>query len=145
MDKTKPVHYISEPIHEWEEQLRDGNKEVYDHFTSHIEGLQLERIRTLRSGQSMKDLPEELHHASFKRRANRRVMDGTPTEKRGGAPSGIKRLHFDEPCLTITGAATREFIHPEENRPLTIRECARIQTFPDWFDFCGNPVENWLK
>jgi DNA (cytosine-5)-methyltransferase 1 len=68
-------------------------------------------------------------------------MDGTPTEKRGGAPSGLKRLIIDEPCLTITGAATREFIHPTCHRPLTIRECARIQTFPDDFVFLGNSSE----
>jgi DNA (cytosine-5)-methyltransferase 1 len=47
-------------------------------------------------------------------------------------------LHPNEPCLTITGAATRELIHPHENRPLTIRECARIQTFPDSFHFNGS-------
>jgi DNA (cytosine-5)-methyltransferase 1 len=68
-------------------------------------------------------------------------MDGTPTEKRGGAPSGLKRLIANEPCLTITGAATREFIHPTVDRPLTIRECARIQTFPDNFEFCGTATQ----
>lgn len=86
----------------------------------------------------MKDLPEELWHESFRKRAFRRVKDGTPTEKRGGAPSGIKRLHGDLQSLTITGAASREFIHPEHNRPLTIRECARIQSFPDRYHFFGN-------
>lgn len=86
----------------------------------------------------MKDLPEELQHNSFKKRANRRVADGMPTEKRGGAPSGLKRLIASEPCLTITGAATRELIHHSEDRPLTIREAARIQTFPDDFLFFGN-------
>ena len=91
----------------------------------------------LKPGQTMKDLPEHLQHLSFKRRASRRVMDGTPTEKRGGAPAGLKRLLAAEPSLTITGAATREFIHPAQDRPLTIRECARIQTFPDDFDFSG--------
>jgi DNA (cytosine-5)-methyltransferase 1 len=40
--------------------------------------------------------------------------------------------------LTITGAATREFIHPIENRTLTVRECARLQTFPDDFQFFGS-------
>jgi DNA (cytosine-5)-methyltransferase 1 len=86
----------------------------------------------------MKDLPTEYWHASFKQRAFRRVMDGTPTEKRGGAPSGIKRLRGELQCLTITGAANREFIHPNEDRPLTIRECARVQSFPDWYEFHGN-------
>ena len=112
-----------------------------DHIRKNETGIQLKRIAALKIGQSMKDLPENLQHDSFKRRASRRVCDGTPSEKRGGAPSGIKRLSYDEPCLTITGAATSEFIHPHENRMLTIRECARIQTFPDSFSFCGTDAQ----
>lgn len=114
---------------------------VSDHYIMKQNGLQYERILKLLPGQTMKDLPTDLQHESFKRRANRRVKDGIPTEKRGGAPSGLKKLHIDQPSLTITSAATREFIHPLENRPLTIRECARIQTFPDWFNFSGNSAD----
>jgi DNA (cytosine-5)-methyltransferase 1 len=97
-------------------------------------------MKMLAPGQTMKDLPVEMQHASFRRRANRRVCDGTPTEKRGGAPSGIKRLFADEPALTITGAAMREFVHPQEDRTLSLRECARLQTFPDDFQFSGPPA-----
>ena len=111
---------------------------VSEHCTAPLDATQSARIEYLGPGQTMKDLPLHLQHASFQRRANRRVLDGTPSEKRGGAPSGLKRLHWDEPCLTITGAATREFVHPTENRCLTIRECARIQTFPDDFVFAGS-------
>ena len=114
---------------------------VDDHYSPSIQGIQKERICALKPGQTMKDLPERLQHDSFKKRANRRVADGMPTEKRGGAPSGVKRLHADQPCLTITGAATRELIHPTQDRPLTLRECARIQTFPDTFTFCGSASE----
>lgn len=123
---------------DFEAILRGNSNVVSDHYYKEITGIQLERISSLKGGQTMKDLPEYLQHESFKKRANRRVADGTPTEKRGGAPSGLKRLKYEEPCLTITGAATRELIHPEENRPLTIRESARIQTFPDSFEFMGN-------
>ena len=129
--------YESAPKTEWEQYLRGRAANISDHFTPKLNSLQKERIKALKPGQTMKDLPTYLQHASFKRRANRRVMDGTPSEKRGGSPSGLKRLIFDEPCLTITGAAIREFIHPEEERPLTIRETARIQTFPDDFFFMG--------
>ena len=86
----------------------------------------------------MKNLPDELQHPSFRRRAFRRVMDGTPTERRGGAPSGLKRLVAEDPCLTITSAAPTELIHPFDHRPLTLRECARLQSFPDWFEFEGS-------
>lgn len=116
-----------------------------DHVFKKEEGIQLERISALQAGQSMKDLPEHLQHDSFKRRAFRRVCDGTPSEKRGGAPSGLKRLSYDEPCLTITSASTSEFVHPVKNRTLTIRECARIQTFPDNFSFCGTDSQKMLQ
>jgi DNA (cytosine-5)-methyltransferase 1 len=95
----------------------------------------------LRPGQTMKDLPEEFWSPSFKRRAFRRVMDGTPTEKRGGAPSGLKRLESNLSSLTITSAATREFIHPDDDRPLTLREAARLQSFPDRVQFNGNEAQ----
>ncbi len=137
-DKDKKLQYSSDPIDAFDEFLRNSCLNVSDHYSFNITGTQLERISLLKPGQTMKDLPDHLQHESFKKRANRRVADGTPTEKRGGSPSGLKKLHYNEPCLTITGAATREFIHPIENRPLTIRECARIQTFPDSFNFSGN-------
>jgi DNA (cytosine-5)-methyltransferase 1 len=109
-----------------------------DHTYSALEGLDIERARRLKPGQRMRDLPEELWHESYKRRAYRRVMDGMPVEKRGGAPAGLRRLRADEPSKAITGAAINEFLHPVEDRPLTVRECARIQTFPDDFVFAGS-------
>jgi DNA (cytosine-5)-methyltransferase 1 len=87
--------------------------------------------------QLMDFVPWSTFSRLVKRRAFRRVMDGTPTEKRGGAPSGVKRLVGELNSLTITSAATREFVHPLENRPLTLRETARIQSFPDRYRFCG--------
>lgn len=103
-----------------------------------LTGSDFERAKLLKQGQRMRDLPEEFWHDSYRRRAYRRVMDGMPVEKRGGAPSGIRRLRADEPSKAITGAAINEFIHPVEDRPLTVRECARVQTFPDDFKFLGS-------
>jgi DNA (cytosine-5)-methyltransferase 1 len=112
-----------------------------DHHFSPFNCADQQRASLLKQGQRMRDLPEELWHESYKRRANRRVSDGTPTERRGGAPSGLRRLIADEPSKAITGGALREFVHPNEDRPLTIRECARLQTFPDQFRFSGTQGE----
>src|SRR5262249_1395186 len=101
----------------------------------------LERANLLKPGQRMADLPEELWHESYRRRAYRRVMDGTPTERRGGAPSGVRRLVAEEPCKAITGGALSEFLHPSEHRNLTLRECAGVQTSPDEFVFTGPASE----
>jgi DNA (cytosine-5)-methyltransferase 1 len=139
-DKAASVLYrTDEPENSFDLLMRTGNNlpGVTQHFQPE-DYTGKPHIEMLKPGQTMKDLPENLWHESFKRRANRRVSDGTPTEKRGGSPSGVKRLHGDRQALTITGAATREFIHPQWNRPLTIRECARIQTFPDHYQWEGN-------
>jgi DNA (cytosine-5)-methyltransferase 1 len=137
-DLNQPLPYAGKPQNELQAYLRGSAQRVTDHWASALSEIQLERVRGLRPGQTMKDLPGHLQHESFQRRAFRRVMDGTPVEKRGGAPSGLKRLFADEPSLTITSAATREFVHPSENRLLTLRECARLQTFPDEFVFAGS-------
>lgn len=136
-------------VQEYKQQLdstlfkyyKSANNCFTGHYSKSIEGLNLQRIKALKQGQSMQDLPENLQHESFKKRSKRRVKDGMPSEKRGGPPSGLKRLYIDQPSLTITSAATREFIHPIEDRPLTLRESARIQTFPDNFQFKGNQSE----
>lgn len=114
------------------------------HFVKSISYDYIERIKHLDQGQTMRDLPKEFWHQSYKKRANRRVKDGMPTEKRGGAPSGIKRLIYDQPSKAITGGTISEFVHPIKNRPLTIRECARIQTFPDYFEFKG-PITKQIQ
>ncbi len=115
--------------------------EPSDHVYSLFGEADQARAVLLRQGQRMRDLPEEYWHESYKRRANRRVKDGIPTEKRGGAPSGLRRLIADEPSKAITGGALREFVHPYQDRHLTIRECARLQQFPDNFVFCGSQAE----
>ncbi|MEA3332915.1 MAG: DNA (cytosine-5-)-methyltransferase [Pseudomonadota bacterium] len=60
----------------------------------------------------------------------------------GGGKTGMaRRLSWDEPSLTLTCAPAQkqtERCHPEETRPLTVREYARIQTFPDNWEFTGS-------
>ncbi|QWF18550.1 DNA cytosine methyltransferase [Lysobacter capsici] len=136
------AYAAAQPSNDYDASMRSGNVggTVSDHVDATL-AADADRYRLLAAGQSMKDLPEALWHASFKRRAFRRVMDGTPTERRGGAPSGLKRLHGDLQSLTITGASARELIHPQADRPLTRRECARIQTFPDRYRFHGGAAD----
>ena len=132
------VNYTAPPLCAYQAGLRrEDNRAVLHHQVKRVNEVTQQRITHLPQGATMKSLPPELQHPSFTRRAFRRVMDGTPTERRGGAPAGLKRLVADQPALTITSAAPTEFIHPLEDRILTLRECARIQSFPDWYEFSG--------
>lgn len=59
----------------------------------------------------------------------------------GGKTGMARRLSLNEPSLTLTCAPAQkqtERCHPTETRPLTVREYARIQTFPDEWNFAGS-------
>ncbi|WP_439273580.1 DNA (cytosine-5-)-methyltransferase [Pseudochrobactrum sp. HB0163] len=67
----------------------------------------------------------------------------------GGGKTGMaRRLSWDEPSLTLTTAPAQkqtERCHPEETRPLTVREYARIQTFPDEWKFEGTVTAQYKQ
>lgn len=66
----------------------------------------------------------------------------------GGGKTGMaRRIGWDEPCLTLTCSPAQkqtERCHPDETRPFTVREYARIQTFPDDWEFSG-PISQQYK
>lgn len=67
----------------------------------------------------------------------------------GGGKTGMaRRLSMDEPSLTLTCSPAQkqtERCHPIETRPLTVREYARIQTFPDNWSFEGNMADKYKQ
>ncbi len=67
----------------------------------------------------------------------------------GGGKTGMaRRIGWDEPCLTLTCSPAQkqtERCHPDETRPFTIREYARIQTFPDDWHFEGSVSQQYKQ
>ena len=67
----------------------------------------------------------------------------------GGGRTGMaRRISWDEPCLTLTCSPSQkqtERCHPDETRPFTVREYARIQTFTDDWEFCGGIGEKYKQ
>ncbi len=67
----------------------------------------------------------------------------------GGGKTGMaRRIGWDEPCLTLTCSPAQkqtERCHPEETRPFTVREYARIQTFPDDWVFSGSISQQYKQ
>lgn len=87
-------------------------------------------IEMVPAGGNWKDLPLEIQ---------KYYMKGS-FYKEGGRTGFAKRLSWNEPCLTVTCSPAQtqtERCHPEETRPLKVREYARIQTFPDDRHFSG--------
>jgi DNA (cytosine-5)-methyltransferase 1 len=67
----------------------------------------------------------------------------------GGGKTGMaRRIGWDEPCLTLTCSPAQkqtERCHPDETRPFTVREYARIQTFPDDWRFEGSMAQQYKQ
>jgi DNA (cytosine-5)-methyltransferase 1 len=117
-----------------------------------VDGRRLERYRTLRD--AIGDLPP------LEQRPDDEVYDG------GFSPIYMSRNRYkswDEPSYTILASARHVPLHPDspkmvkvgkdrwvfadepgkKPRRLSVRECARIQTFPDWYRFAGNTVDKY--
>ncbi|MBQ7287787.1 MAG: DNA (cytosine-5-)-methyltransferase [Candidatus Gastranaerophilales bacterium] len=90
-----------------------------------------EILKLVPEGGYWRDLPIELQ---------KKYMAGS-FYLSGGKTGMARRLSWDEPSLTLTCAPAQkqtERCHPSETRPLTVREYARIQTFPDDWEFKGS-------
>lgn len=73
---------------------------------------------------------------------------GKSYDSAGGKRGILRRLSMDEPCLTLLCTPTQkqtERCHPTEDRPLSIREYARIQTFPDDYVFYGGMASQYRQ
>ncbi len=82
-------------------------------------------------GGYWRDLPDEVQRAYMKKSYH----------LSGGKTGMARRLSFDEPSLTLTCSPAQkqtERCHPSETRPLTVREYARVQSFPDDWVFSGS-------
>jgi DNA (cytosine-5)-methyltransferase 1 len=67
---------------------------------------------------------------------------------KGGRSGWWRRLNFDLPCptlVTMPNHASTSLCHPVELRALTLREYARIQEFPDDWEFCGKTNEKYAQ
>lgn len=93
----------------------------------------LERFGLLQQGESLKNLFDRYVDEEREELQSRRVLPKKMFIKRN------YRLISDQPSPTVTSHCLDEFVHPIYNRALTVRECARLQSFPDSYDFCGGP------
>ena len=83
----------------------------------------LTRFRALQEGQNFHDLDSSLKTT---------YTDTTRTQN-----TIYMRLRYDEPCGTVVNVRKSMWIHPVLDRAISIREAARLQTFPDSFIFEG--------
>ncbi len=116
----------------WKREDFASDKVSYQMPMKHRE-CTLKRFALLNPGESLKDLFERYTGEEREKLQAERIMPKKMFIKRN------YRLRLDEPSPTVTSHCLDEFVHPKHDRALTVRECARLQSFPDSYDFCGGP------
>ncbi len=123
--------YRRAPKGDYQTAMREeGPPSLSNHYAPRLSEQNIARLRALKPGQDWRDLPLHLLPNSM-RRALRK--DHTRRFRRMKW-SGIARTiitRFRDP-------KSGEYTHPKQHRTISIREAARIQSFPDWFVFMGS-------
>lgn len=111
--------------------LRDSDV-LYNHVITKTTDTAMERFRALRQGQNFHSLDESMKTNTY--------TDASRTQN-----TIYLRLNYDEPSGTVVNVRKSMWIHPEKDRAISIREAARLQTFPDSFVFCGTKDQQYQQ
>ncbi len=120
-----PEEYRTEPQNEYQRVMRENSDHVTNNdITNHTEQT-INIISMVPDGGNIKDLPEEYY-------------------KVRNYSSAFKRMNSKKPSTTID-CGHRNYFHYKENRVPTVRESARIQSFPDDYFFTGNKTSQYTQ
>ena len=122
-DKMRYSKYSD--LSEYQKIMRESNgTSVSNNFVTKNTDLVMERYEHIPQGGNWKDIPDDL------------MCNYTDKSRCHG---GIyKRLGWDEPSVVIANYRKNMLIHPEQHRGLSVREAARLQSFPDHYIFYGS-------
>ena len=128
--------YPCKPKSHFQRELRVGSKAVHNHVASRLRAINIERMKHISQGGSWRDIPFDLLPAGMKR------------AKRSDHTKRYGRMKWvGQSCTILTKCDVHwgAYIHPEQQRSITVREAARIQSFPDWFHFHGPRTEQYVQ
>ncbi len=120
--------YICDPQNSYQTWIRDNSDVLYNHVAMEHSARLVERFKHIKWGESSSDVPQE--HKPRRRSSNGELSSHCYDQNN-------RRLNPYEPSHTITASFYANFLHPFQNRNLTAREGARLQSFPDQYRFLG--------
>lgn len=109
------------------------NAEVLkNHIVTRTTAVAMERFKALKQGQNFHSLDDSL-------------KENTYTDVARTQNTIYQRLNYDEPSGTVVNVRKSMWIHPTLDRAISVREAARLQTFPDSFVFCGSKDKQYQQ
>ena len=118
--------YKTPPANDFQRRMRRNLRRVINHIATVNQPIVIKRIMTVPPGGNWSNIPEDLMKVNGRYRNLHQVHSMI-----------YKRLPAGTPSVTITNFRKAMIIHPHQHRLLSVREAARIQTFPDSFRFMG--------
>ncbi|WHZ36520.1 DNA cytosine methyltransferase [Sagittula sp. MA-2] len=128
--------YPVEPKTEYQRALRGNAVEVSCHAAPRLGKVNVERLAHIPPGGSWRDIPFDLLPAGMKR------------AKRSDHTKRYGRMTWDgQACTILTKCDIHwgAYLHPEQDRAISVREAARLQSFPDSFEFVGSKTEQYVQ
>lgn len=128
--------FASEARSAFQSELRGGSNGVRNHAAAKLASVNLERLKHIPQGGSWRDIPVDLLPAGMKR------------AKRSDHTKRYGRLSWNGMASTILTKCDPHwgaYFHPDQNRTVTVREAARLQSFPDYFQFKGSRTEQYVQ
>lgn len=131
---NEPMKYVKKAEGSYQKVLRKGSELVYNHSCNGLGKVNLERLKYIPQGGNWTDIPHDM------------LPKGMQRARRSDHTKRYGRLHPDGLCSTILTKCDPHwgaFIHPEQDRVLSVREAARIQSFPDTYHFYGSMQQQY--
>lgn len=128
------IQYVDPAISDYAKQMRNPKGYTFNHVAARLSKQNLERMKYVKPGGSWRDIPHHLLPAGMQRA---RKSDHT---KRYGR---LKRDDLSGTIMTKCDPHWGTVILPDQDRTLTVREAARIQSFPDTYRFYGSRVAQY--
>jgi len=135
-DDRGVLGYRSAPASDFQAEMRRGSSEVHNHSASRLSPINLKRMEHIPPGGSWRDIPFKL------------LPEGMKRAKRSDHTKRYGRLKWDGLASTILTKCDPHwgaYFHPTQDRTITVREAARLQSFPDWFVFQGSRTEQYVQ
>ncbi|MFA9464952.1 MAG: DNA (cytosine-5-)-methyltransferase [Velocimicrobium sp.] len=136
--KDFDINYCLPKPFDYKPVLRDALKNVPKSIGEKYPDKKRKVLELVPAGGYWRDLPDEIAKSYM----------GKSYYSGGGRTGMARRISWEEPCLTLTCSPQQkqtERCHPEETRPFTVREYARIQSFPDEWLFAGSMSQQYKQ
>ncbi|RVD58880.1 DNA cytosine methyltransferase [Mesorhizobium sp. M2D.F.Ca.ET.223.01.1.1] len=128
--------YRTKATSDFQREIRGNAATLTNHWAAKLSSVNLTRMKHIPEGGSWRDIPFEL------------LPEGMKRAKRSDHTKRYGRLRWGGLASTILTKCDPHwgaFFHPEQDRAITVREAARLQSFPDFFDFKGSRTEQYIQ